>query len=271
MYHSSWLRVSKKDPCRVCEKADWCTYTEAGAACCMRVESLKPLKNGGWLHKSNERTAPVYYQKRTQAPTIESAPDFDNLCKNWSQETSAGQIARLASDLDVCPMALVNLGCAWARPYKAWAFPMKDPMGKIIGIRLRAWNGQKWAVKGSRAGLFIPGVLPSNENVLMVVEGPTDCAAALPLGYAAIGRPSCLGCEDEVKKFMAHRRFSRALIVTDNDTPGLRGSNKLQLHLNVRSCVWAPPAKDLRQFLSAGGNRQVVDSLLKDIVWSAPK
>jgi len=44
-----WKRVSRAIPCSVCGKPDWCTYT-GSSACCMRIESLRPLRNGGWLH-----------------------------------------------------------------------------------------------------------------------------------------------------------------------------------------------------------------------------
>jgi len=54
-----WRRVSRQSPCSVCGRADWCTFTSDGtAACCMRVESQRPLKNGGWLHRLSE---PVHF------------------------------------------------------------------------------------------------------------------------------------------------------------------------------------------------------------------
>ncbi|NLS92478.1 MAG: hypothetical protein GXX96_09970 [Planctomycetaceae bacterium] len=49
-----WRRCSRRFPCRICGKSDWCGYTgpedDPTAALCMRVESDKPAKNGGWLH-----------------------------------------------------------------------------------------------------------------------------------------------------------------------------------------------------------------------------
>ena len=49
---SVWVRVSKKHPCPVCEKGDWCGVTADGVfACCMRVKTDRPVKNGGWLHR----------------------------------------------------------------------------------------------------------------------------------------------------------------------------------------------------------------------------
>lgn len=34
---ADWIRVNKKNPCPVCGKPDWCSYTEDGAHLCMRV------------------------------------------------------------------------------------------------------------------------------------------------------------------------------------------------------------------------------------------
>jgi len=47
-------RVTRRNPCPVCEKPDWCSVSEDGAlAICMRVErdSLRRTKNGGFVHR----------------------------------------------------------------------------------------------------------------------------------------------------------------------------------------------------------------------------
>ena len=45
----SFRRVSKADPCPQCGKPDWCTVGDYGVVC-MRVQSAKAVKNGGWFH-----------------------------------------------------------------------------------------------------------------------------------------------------------------------------------------------------------------------------
>ena len=45
----SFRRVSKASPCPQCGKPDWCTVGDYGVVC-MRVQSAKPVKNGGWFH-----------------------------------------------------------------------------------------------------------------------------------------------------------------------------------------------------------------------------
>src|SRR5262249_37965686 len=90
-------------------------------------------------------------------------------------------------------------------------------------MRLRNETGRKWAVKGSRQGLFmatesVPG------NTLLIVEGPTDAAAALDLGYDVIGRPACVGCEDMIAALVRKRIHVNTFIVADADEPGQRGA-----------------------------------------------
>jgi hypothetical protein len=57
---------------------------------------------------------------------------------------------------------------------------MNDGKRSVIGIRLRNDLGRKWAVTGSRQGLFLPGPHPG--QTVLIVEGPTDAAAAVDLG-----------------------------------------------------------------------------------------
>lgn len=42
-------RVNRQHPCPICGHTDWCTYTSKYAVC-MRVQSDKEAKNGGWVH-----------------------------------------------------------------------------------------------------------------------------------------------------------------------------------------------------------------------------
>jgi hypothetical protein len=51
----NWVRVSKKNPCSVCQKPDWCCIGDRYINC-MRVQSDKPCVNGGWLHAINDET-----------------------------------------------------------------------------------------------------------------------------------------------------------------------------------------------------------------------
>lgn len=262
---SKWYRVNKKHPCDICRKMDWCTYTADGADCCMRVESSTPMKNGGWLHLSDNPIPRYIPPPRTVIQ--ERAPDLAALWSLWSSQTDFHQIDGLAMSLGVEAESLRLIGCAWNG--RAWAFPMKNADGEMIGIRLRDGEGNKWAVKGSKQGLFSSEF--GCEAIAYVVEGPTDTAAALTLGLSAIGRPSCLGCESEILKYVQKQKVRRVVIIADNDTPGLNGANKLQSVLRVPSVIVTLPCKDLREFVGLGGTANQIEDISKDMVWSNPQ
>ena len=47
-----WVRVSRRHPCPICGKPDWCTVSADGLAiCCMRTPGERLLRNGGWLYR----------------------------------------------------------------------------------------------------------------------------------------------------------------------------------------------------------------------------
>lgn len=194
-------------------------------------------------------------------------PDLTGLWERWSRETDFHQVDGLAMSLGVESESLRLVGCAWNG--RAWAFPMKNAAGEIIGIRLRDGSGNKWAVKGSKQGLFLSEF--GCEPVAYVVEGPTDTAAALSIGLSVIGRPSCLGQEDLILNYVQRQKIRRVVIITDNDEPGLRGAAKLQDTLTVPSCIWVPFTKDLREFVILGGTREMIEAGVHDTVWSARK
>lgn len=261
-----WIRVNRKRRCPVCDHADWCGFSPDGtAAICMRVESDHVTDNGGWLHRLSD-PLPVYV-----APVrrIEPAPDLNGLWRRWEKETDYHDIDGLGMSLGVDADALQAIGCVWNG--QAWAFPMKDAQKALIGIRLRAPDGRKWAVTGSRSGLFIPDRYPYcvDDGTMYLCEGPTDLAAAMTLGLYAIGRPSCVGQEDFILAYLRNLKVRRVVIIVDNDTPGVQGARKLQSMLKVRSCLWCSPTKDIREFVNRGGTANLIESSIRDLVWKA--
>lgn len=184
--------------------------------------------------------------------------------RRWQERTEAFHLDGFAMSLGVDTDALRSLGAAWTG--QAWAFPMRDAEGRVIGIRLRGQDGRKWAVKGSRAGMFY-GEGEAVRDVLFIVEGPTDAAAALTLGLPVVGRPSCSGSEEMLAAYVRRARVRRVVIVADADEPGLRGAERLRASLPVLSCLTTLPAKDMRDFVRLGGTRKLLDSILKDLVW----
>jgi len=225
----------------------------------MRVTSDKPCKNGGYLHPvgSLPVARPVYRQRETDSVT----KDFADLLASWPKNG----VAVLAATLGVTTDSLESLGCVWAELYRAWAFPMRNGNGEIIGIRLRNDEGHKWAVKGSKQGLFCSSY-PASETGF-VTEGPTDTAAAISIGLWAVGRPSCLGGTEHLKTLFRNKGVRRAVLLADNDQPGIQGAERLASEIGLPTALLVLPAKDVREFVQMGGTRQMVETILHDTIW----
>jgi 5S rRNA maturation endonuclease (ribonuclease M5) len=210
--------------------------------------------------------APVRFTPRQPEPKPVIA--WATLLASWKLETTPDMICAHADQLGVDPTALHLLGAVWASEHRAWAFPMRDGPGKVVGVRLRNPHGDKWAIKGSSAGLFLPVMEPQPR--LVICEGPTDTAAALTVGLFAIGRPSCLGCEDAILATIQRLKVREVVIVADEDEPGQRGAAKLQNVLRVASVIYTPPAKDIREAIANGLTGDAFNACLRDLRWHYP-
>jgi hypothetical protein len=271
---SEWIRRKKGTRCPICNHLDWCTiYFDGSAACCMRTESAKPMKNGGWLHKLTE---PAPMPRRRPKP-VPAAPlpsiDWAALADRYRRQAD---IPTLAADLGVSVESLMRLEAGWDG--RCWTFPMRDAGDKIIGIRLRGPEG-KLCVKGSRTGIFWPlEVYRNSPQLLFITEGPTDCAAMLSMGFDAIGRPSCLGGAGIITEWMS-RNKREVVVMADNDPPhrrpdgtewrpGWDGAVRLveQIKQACRSVrlVKPPRHKDIRAWYNAGATAEAVMALVRN-------
>jgi len=270
---TQWHRVSQKTPCKVCGKPDWCTFLEDGTACCMRVASDKQARNGGYIHKSQSDRRIVVHRSMPPPRPIKA----DSLISGWKDRTTGKMIEDYASELGVDPVAVEALGAAFAPEHEAWAWPMMDGSGRVCGVRLRS-DDAKWAVRGSRAGLFIPFVEPSRGVEAVICEGPTDTAAALTLGYWAMGRPSCQGQIDIIRETCRRLGLHRVVIMADYDDaktrptgeqwfPGRDGARVLAREIGLPAKLVLPNAKDIRAWLRDGATREDVDCIINNQVW----
>ncbi len=252
----SFRRASKANPCEICGRHDWCGVTDDGyLAVCMRVESNKPSRNGGYLHKLRDGDRPRSRVRRVRVP-MKSEPvlDFDKLTEQYEHAARDNDVARLAAVLGLSTDALRRLSIGYDG--ESWTFPMRDEERRVTGIRRRFHDGRKLSVKGGHEGLFIPLGLSGNSTVL-ICEGPTDTAAMLTLGLAAIGRPNCRG---GVKQLVAFCRGRRVAIMADGDEPGRVGAWILATALKLvcsSVVVIHPPneIKDARDWLQSGGTK----------------
>ena len=272
-----WVRVTRKSPCPICGRPDWCGVSEDGAsAVCMRVESPKPCKgkSGGWFHKLSEAVY-VPPQKPKQKPVAQK--DFAPLaekCRCALLDTPNG-LQELSRELGLSVESLERLKAGWSAG--GYTFPMMNGGRQVIGIRVRGTK-KKWCIPGSHNGLFWPaGVETRAKALLLLPEGPTSCAACLDLGYDAIGRPNCqLGLSDLQAILRQSRRD--VVIVADHDEakkrpdggvyyPGQDGARAIAGGIKplckTLKIVQMPFHKDPRDFLRAGGTREAFDCLIR--------
>lgn len=278
---AGWKPVTRHRKCPHCGHDSWCCIGLRGILC-MRMESPWRVthKDGavGWFHPFE---GPEYKTRPLPARPVMPRPDFRKMIEAWSQETPEWDIKMLAVKLGVAVRALGALGCCWSESHRAWAFPMSDERGDVIGIRLRYDNGSKRAVTGTNgSGLFIPDEnLISAQKTLFLTEGPTSTAAALTLGLWAIGRPNNCAGGNTINAFIKRHRVREAVIWADNDkdqvrrdgsrhNPGIEGAHNYAPP--CRSTVLLTPAKDARVFLNLGGTAAQLESSLRGVVWRQP-
>lgn len=176
-------------------------------------------------------------------------------------------MARAASLIDLTSEPLLRLLVGWSPTNRATTWPMRNGSGEIIGIRLRCpETAKKWAIKGSIAGLFYSLDLLNTEHPkrLWIVEGPTDCAAMLSLGFHAVGCPSAGGGSDLLLELCRRVMPGEIVIVADRDQAGFRGAEKLADALLIIAPIRivSPPIgmKDARAWVTSGASREDIES-----------
>lgn len=273
-----FARVSRQRPCPICGRPDWCLVARESPpsqAICKRMESLLPRGEAGWLHRIHG--GPVQRLETVEPPAPERcSAEWSNMTTMYHAAVQPGSLAELAHNLGVSIDSLNALWIGWTG--SAWAFPMANATDDIIGMRLRSRDGTlKWSVRGGHNGLFVPTGHIAARGPTLIVEGPTESAAALDLGFGVVGRPSCSACVPMTREYLrllAIRRGSPvdAVIVANRDTvkickttgrrywPGQRGAGVLFRAL-LSACrsvrVILPPRgiKDLREWKRAGLTR----------------
>jgi hypothetical protein len=252
-------------------KPDWCSVSEDGAVVvCMRTESPKPCKSGGWFHSLKE---PVKYRPAPKKAKPVPVQDFAKLAVQYVDNLL--HIDKLAKELGVSARSLERLDVGWNGNT---TFPMRDDKERIIGIRIRGSKG-KWCVPGSKQGLFWPeGVYSGSDYPLVIAEGATDVSSLLTMGFDAIGRPSCMGGTGYVVEFLKKQRRD-VIIMADKDPPkerpdgsvwypGQEGAARLAQAILpfVRSLrIIRPPFhKDVREWLQAGATRETLLAVIEN-------
>ena len=270
----NWRRVTRSRRCPICEHQDWCLYigsdNDVSAVICARTESLKRCGEAGWLHVLQNDTS--FQPRRRTIPAAPHPPKCDLSFHSLSQECVAAAlpsaVEQLAAKLGVSVAALRRLDVGWSDKHFAWTFPMCNPSGSPVGIRLRSHGGFKWSIKGGHDGIFIPHELLVGER-LLICEGPTDTAALLDLQFNVVGRPSCVGGVKHLVDYVRLWCERDVVIVADADSHGAgqRGAEILADSLApycpaIRTIT--PPAgiKDARDWKRSGaGHADIVAAI----------
>lgn len=251
----------------------WCLIHRSGdVVICPRVFDgcAKDLGEAGYLHVLRQRDValPRSIPPSRPKPINTAQADWRRTMAECAMDVTKDKVRGLAERLGVTEQSLDRLSVGLAGSGK-WTFPMRDAAGQIIGVRIRGEDGRKWAIPGSRNGLFIPHGL-DGEGELIVCEGPTDTAAMLSLGFEAIGRPSCNSCVEMCAELCSKRQV---VIVADDDGPGLNGAEKLADALwdrcpSVR-VVQPPYIKDAREWVQGGATRAEVAMVFRNTIGHA--
>ncbi len=266
---SKWVRVTRRHPCPICGKPDWCMKTADGlVVLCMRTESDHPCRGecGGWIHKigavgGTVKPSTIYAKELEDEHMPGTSVGF--LLEEWKRNTLSITLASFARDLGVTRASLERLGCVWNAGLCCWAFPMLDANGTPIGIRLRS-KVRKYSITGSRSGLFFDPAAKPGRACAWLTEGPTDTAALMSIAPRSlvIGRSDLLSGWNMLKKALVRLKVNCLNICVDDegelagrtDDPGRAGSRRLAKYLGLPcKFVRTPGHKDIRDFVKSGG------------------
>lgn len=166
--------------------------------------------------------------RSTDAPRSALEPDvIAEIIQMGQRDVSYTSLNALARSLCLPLWTLGALGIGFDTRKGWWFFPMFDDDRRPVGLRYRTLDGRKYSLKGGREGLFLPNMRVESDLVL-ITEGATDTATALSLGFHAIGRPSCASGTSYVERLMHGESPQNIVVMSDNDGPGLLGSNRLR-------------------------------------------
>ena len=274
---SSWVRVTRYEPCPVCGKPDYCTRTIDGTAVkCMRVESSKPIEKGGWLHSLDNPLPPLPPPKE-----IEKKADWTKECRAmFTHKQAHAKRCSVADSLSVSveSLELLRVGIGWdewnGAEFSSW--PSRDSDGRCIGYVRRYNDGAKRTNQGGSTGVFYSSEWWSHPGPLFIVEGGSDVAACESNGLSAIGRASNTHGGEYVRRMIEKRKTTKRIVVVgERDEapdrrgtvqscsktcrgcafcwPGLFGAKKVAAELNASWVLVPPGYKDMRELLSNGG------------------
>ncbi len=278
-------RASKLVRCPICNSDHSCSATDEDIHFCWRTHHDVP----GWVHLGDTRNGFGYFadtgrtgseggpalpgavkpvvsaRQSTRKPARRLSPaELSDLLRQHL--AGAAERRTMAEVLGVHPDALLRLRTGYvpeAEDEKEhWLFPERDAAGRVVGLLRRYLTGRKKQLQGSRRGLvYDPDAAPG--EAVLIVEGPSDVAAAITMGLTAVGKPNNLGGADHLAELLAPHVAAGVpvLVLGENDRkadgqwPGREGAEKTAQALADAWGVpvsWALPpegVKDLRDWM----------------------
>lgn len=283
----TWRSVTKRDPCPICKKGDWCGRSDDGqAVICMRAENGSPTKNGGYLYVwldgawREPEKRPLFGRYTLPPPP----PPMPKIAPQWAKMkrrlTSNEIVNFLLGDMVVglweygvrdicgedgmfecCTATAFGLYESKSRP-NCVGIIMRDAGGDAVGVRFRnTLTKEKSSLYGGSDGLFFDWkIFARKVDMLFVVEGATDAICLASIGFEVVGRSSCSTGTEQVRQLINILRPRDIVYVADNDKAkliagkyreaGREGAYKLA-HAVGRPFRMITPlnAKDIREYI----------------------
>lgn len=262
-----WINVSKEHPCVICNHHDWCSIHPDGTIVhCKRIQegSFKASEKIGWLHRLADKPADWKPTKAKPADTAKEkaakAEELQNLCNRFHADTTLRNLQWLAKDLGVSVLSLMALNVTMDRAGKCFVFPERDHRGIMVGANRRFKDGSKKAIGGYGRGLTYADDWNDYSGPIYIVEGGSDVAAGLTLGFRIIGRPSCIGGTTDLARLIGPIVSDTRIIILAEDDEKDR-SELLNHKATCKMCPQCWPGKygavQLSMTLSKKFNRLV--------------
>lgn len=261
----------------------WCGRVSEGA--------LRENAGGQYLHFIGEPCQPIE-QARWETPSDFPHPRpaikpatkrFNGLTRLQIQQRVTLSCVRgthkrdvLAQMLGVSKESIACLRVGWDSDDGTWDFPELNAVGEIIGINRRYRDGRKKRVAGGQAGLTYASDWDTGNGPIFLVEGGSDTAALITVGFSVVGRPSNTGGGDLLIELLDAVPPSRTIVVvaerdekSDGQWPGRDGAIKISQKLVQglgREVHWALPpdnCKDSRAWLQMMRAEGIPDASLQ--------
>ena len=240
----AWIRVTRANPCKICEKGSWCSVSEDGEVVrCMRAQNNRPSpgKDGtvGYIWQLTEKVdidKLIQHEKKDKPErlTLEQIAELHD--KFVGHREAERKREEEGEKLGVRPSTLrsMEVGVGWderGAEFSSW--PSRNGDGKIVGIVRRYASGKKLTYPGtSNSGVFTPAWWWHRMGPVLIVEGGSDTAALTDANLCALGRPSNTGGAQFIARMMQrHRPAAKLLVIVEED---VKDTSKIPARLNHR-------------------------------------